>query len=207
MVKFWKIWRKKIPSLKFNRGLKIAAGVILIGLFLYLSRSLIFAAWVNFRPIFRLSLIRELEKQGGKSVIESLIEKSLVYQEASRKKVKITDQVIDQEIVKIETLIKAQGLNLDDFLSFRGQKRNDLIEQIRFQKTVENLLSDRILVSEEEIKQFFEKNKNFYEKGTTLEKVKNQIRDQLFQTKLVEEYQKWIKELKTKAKIFYFVKY
>ena len=183
---------------------------ILIALFaaaLYLSKSLIFAAWVNTRPIFRWSLVRELEKQGGQSVINSLVEKSLIFQEAAKSKVRITDEDINNELKRIEELVKSQGLSLEEALSFRGQNKNDLREQIRLQKIVEKLLSSKISISDEEIKNFFQENKSLFEKDATLEKVKDQVKGQLFQVKLNEEYRKWIEELKAKAKIFYFVKY
>lgn len=197
----------KIPSFKFNRKLKFILGTVLVLAFLYLIRSLIFAAWVNTRPIFRWSLVRELEKQGGQSVINNLIEKSLIFQEAARSKIRITDEDLNNELKKVEDLVKAQGLSLEEALAFRGQNKNDLREQIKLQKIVESLLSARISVSDEEIKNFFQENKSLFEKGATLEKVKDQVRDQLLQVKLNEEYRKWIDELKAKAKIFYFVKY
>lgn len=190
MQKFYEAWR--------NRKLKFILGTVLALTFLYLIRSLIFAAWVNTRPIFRWSLVRELEKQGGQSVINNLIEKSLIFQEAARNKVRITDEDLNNELKKVEDLVKAQGLSLEEALAFRGQNKNDLKEQIKLQKIVERLLSDKISISDEEINEFFEKNKSLD---------KDQARDQLLQVKLNEEYKKWIEELKSKAKIFYFVKY
>ena len=44
------------------------------------------AAYVNGRLISRLSVVRELEKQGGKKTLDALIIKSLIAQEAKKVK-------------------------------------------------------------------------------------------------------------------------
>lgn len=181
-----KFYKKLLILKKDKRVLKIAILFIIIAT-LYLGRSLMFAAWVGNRPISRLSLIKELERQGGKSVLDALIEKSLIKQESIKANVKISDDAINLEIVNIEELVKKQGISLEDALALRGQTKKDLIEQIKVQKTVEQILKDRIVVSDEELKA-----------GN---------KDEIIQSKLQGEYSKWISDLKEKAKILYFVKY
>jgi H2-forming N5,N10-methylenetetrahydromethanopterin dehydrogenase-like enzyme len=198
---------KKITKIKIPRYVRPTVIVILIILFLYLCRSLFFAAWVNGRPVSRLSLIKQLEKQGGKTVLDNLIEQALINDEARKNKIKIKTESVDAELKRIEDLVKAQGISLEEALSFRSQTKADLIEQIKTQKIIEEILGRKISVSEEEIRAFFEKNKTLYEKGSNLETLKEQIKTQIFQQKLSEEYQKWIEELKVKAKIFYFLKF
>ena len=139
--------------------------------------------------------------------MENLVEQSLIFQEAKKKKIVITEEAINQELVRVEELVKAQGLSLEDALAFRGQSKEDLKQQIRFQKTVESLLAGRVSISDNEIKEFFEKNKTIYGKGATLDKVKDQVKNQLLQTKLAEEYKKWTEDLKAKARIIYFLKF
>ncbi|PIZ50124.1 hypothetical protein COY29_00400, partial [Candidatus Woesebacteria bacterium CG_4_10_14_0_2_um_filter_39_14] len=65
--------KKKISKLLSKKVLLRVFLPIAVILALYLLRSLIFAAWVNGRPVSRLSLTRALEKQGGKQVLEGLI--------------------------------------------------------------------------------------------------------------------------------------
>lgn len=187
MKKFLRKSLKAAKNLaKDKRVLKIAVLFIIIAS-LYLGRSLFFAAWVGNRPILRLSLVKELEKQGGKSVLDALIEKSLINQAAAKANVNISNDAINLEILNIEELVKKQGISLDAALASRGQTKKDLIEQIKLQKTVEQILKDKIVLSDEELK------------------VEN--KDEIIQSKLQTEYAKWITELKEKAKIFYFVKY
>lgn len=194
---FGKVFTKKVV-----KSVLLPLAVIAI---LYLSRSLIFAAWVNGRPIFRLSLVKELERQGGKQVLDSLIDKSLIYREAKLNKIKIEKKELDSEIKKIEDLVSAQGLTLDDALKFNNQTRQNLVEQIKTQKLVEKLLSSKITISEAELKDYFTKNKSLFGQNPVFDKVKDQVYDQLFKQKLSEIYSSWIADLKAKAKILYFV--
>ncbi len=76
----------KKAALKFSRNhIFILAGVIIAAALLYYFRSAFVAATVNGQPISRLSLVRELEKQGGKQAMDSLITKTLIDQEAKKK--------------------------------------------------------------------------------------------------------------------------
>ncbi|MDP2649693.1 MAG: hypothetical protein Q8P10_02510 [bacterium] len=185
------------------KKLKRVGVFLLIFLAIYFGRSLIFAAWVGNKPVFRFSLIKELEKQGGKSVLDSLIEKSLISQEASKAKVVISDDIVNLELSNIEGIVKQQGLTLDEALSARGQTRKDLFSQVKLQKTIEQILKDKIVVTDEEIKEYYDTNKM----KEVFETVKDGIKDTLIQNKLQSEYSKWITGLKEQAKIFYFVKY
>jgi CRISPR/Cas system type I-B associated protein Csh2 (Cas7 group RAMP superfamily) len=98
-------------------------------------------------------------------------------------------------------------MSLDEALSLQNQSKNDLVEQIKIQKTVEKILADKIVVTDEEVKDYFQKNKDLFEKGATLEEVSSEIKNQLAQSKLSSEYQAWISDLKAKASINYFVNF
>jgi len=197
-----KKFSKKVLTKKILLNVFLPLFIILV---LYLSRSLIFAAWVNGRPVYRYSLTRELEKQGGQQVLDSLIEKSLITSEAVKNKITVEQSEIDSEIAKIEELISAQGLSLDEALNFRNQTRKDLVDQIKIQKLVEKLLFSKIIITDEELKEYFNSNKSLFGTNPVFDKVKDQVSQQLFQQKLSEEYGSWIADLKTKAKILYFI--
>jgi len=197
--------KKKISKLLSKKVLLRVFLPIAVILALYLLRSLIFAAWVNGRPVSRLSLTRALEKQGGKQVLEGLIEKALINSEAAKNKIKVEQSEIDSEIRKIEEMVAGQGLSLDEALKFRNQTRKDLIDQIKIQKIVEKLLASKIVITDVDLKDYFTKNKSLFGTNPIFDKVKDQVKNQLFQQKLSEQYSAWITDLKTKAKILYFV--
>ena len=208
-MKFLKTWinSKKLNSLRYNRNFLIVFLGLLLIIALFLAKSLLFAAFVNGRPISRISLIKQLETQGGSKVLANLIEKSLIFQEAGKQGVKIDKEVIDAEFTRIEGLLKEQNLTLEKALEMQGETKATLTEQIRLQKTIEAILGNKIIITDEEIQKYFEENKSLYPANTKFEDVKQSIREQLLQNKLSEEYAKWIEELRKNAKILYFVKY
>src|SRR4030042_6567735 len=56
----------------------------------YRYKSLVVAATVNGAPIYRLSLIKQLEPQGGKTILDGIIEKTLIEQEAAKANISVT---------------------------------------------------------------------------------------------------------------------
>ncbi|MCX6706232.1 MAG: hypothetical protein NTV24_03990, partial [Candidatus Woesebacteria bacterium] len=113
---------------------------------------------------------------------------------------------IDTEIKNIEQTVSGQGISLDEALNLRGMTRKDLTDQIKTQKTVEKILSSKIVITDQELKDYFNANKTLFGQNPVFDKVKDQVNTQLFQQKLSEQYTTWITDLKTKAKILYFVK-
>ena len=193
-------------SLKDKKFLIILA-ILGLAIILFLLRSVFVAALVNGTPISRLEAVRQLEKEGGKDVLDTLIEKTLIFQEAKRLGVNVSQESIDSQISSIEGILKEQNVTLEDALAQRGQTKEELVEQIRIQKTVEAILGQKINITDEELENYFEENKELLEKDAKLEDVKEDLRNQIFQQKLNEEYQTWIADLKAKAKIYYFVNY
>ena len=194
--------RKLISLKKSKKFLNILIFLLVISL-LYTGRSLIFAAWVGNRPIFRYTLIKELEKQGGKQVLDALMERSIIQQEGSKANIKVSADDINKEMARIEEVVKKQGTTLDSALSLSGMTKKDLINQIRLQITKERILKSKINVSDEEIKSYYDTNKI----QESFETVKENIKNEIINLKTQEEYAKWIEEIKAKAKIFYFIKY
>lgn len=180
--------------------------LIILGL-LYYFKGLFVVAIVNGEPISRLSEIRELEKQNGKQVLESLVTKTLILQEAKKQNATISQTEIDQAIKKIEKDIEGQGQTLDQALTVRGMTRADLIEQIKIQKLIEKTLGKDIKVTDNEVDDYIAKNKITAPEGIKPEETKARVKEQLLQQKLSESFQTWIENLKKNAKINYFLNY
>ena len=202
--KLKKQFLSNINSFDKKKAILTAAvlGVAALG---YLGRGLFVVALVNGTPISRLAVVRELEKQGGSETLDNLVVKSLIFQEARKKGVTVSQQELDQELSRINDIVSKQGMTLDEALALQNQSKNDLIEQIKLQKTVERILADKIAVTEEEVNDYFDKNKELFDDGAKLEDVSGEIRNQLAQTKLSSAYQSWITDLKASASINYFV--
>ena len=193
--------------IKLNRKITVfSLGLLLLLLTLYTFKGQFVVALVNGRPIFRTTLISELEKQAGAKVLDSLITKSLVFEEAGKQKVSVSNDEVNQEIKKLEDNFNKQGQSLDQLLSAQGMTRKDLEEQIRLQKIVEKILVKEVTVTDGEIKDYFDKNKTSLYKTSKFEDVREEIKKQLEQEKLSEKIQTWLSSLRESAKINYFLK-
>lgn len=179
--------------------------ILIVGAFLL--RGLFFVAFVNGEPITRLAVISELEKQGGKQALSSLINQTLILQEARKKKVTASQSEIDASLKKIEDSLKAQGQNLDTALAVQGMSRQDLMMQLKLRILVEKLLADKVKVTSAEVADYIAKNKESLPTDQTADQLNKSVEEQLKQQKLGTESQTWLQELNKNAKINYIVNY
>jgi parvulin-like peptidyl-prolyl isomerase len=199
---------RKAPALRFKKSYVILglAALLLISL-LYAARGLFVAATVNGKPISRIAVVQELERQSGKQTLDSVITKTLVQQEAEKKNITITDKQIDEEIKKIEDNLKQQGQELDQVLSLQGMTRESLREDVEIRKTIELLLGDKAKVSEKEVDDYIASNSANFPAETDPKQLKDSVTQQLQQQKLSEELQTWLAQIRQNAKINYIVNY
>lgn len=177
---------------------------LLILALVYLLKDEVIVASVNGRPVTRYALIRNLEQQSASTALENMTLKMLVEQELKKANVVVTAEEMDAELSKIEEQLAAQGQNLDDLLEAQGLTRAQVKEQLSLSKGLEKLLADKITVSDDEVKTYFEANKDAMGTNVKLEEVSENIKSQLKQQKLTSEQQKWFAEIKKTAKINYF---
>ena len=107
----------------------------------------------------------------------------------------------------MEEALAKQGQNMDQLLVAQEMTRQDLAEQVRLQKIVEKLLGGEIEVTDQEVKDYFEKNKTSMPKDAKLDDFQEEIKGNLRQQKLGEKIQSWMKTLQENAKINYFLKF
>jgi parvulin-like peptidyl-prolyl isomerase len=181
--------------------------MVLVAAGLYFKNQFIVAT-VNGKPISRLALIKELEKQGGKKVLDDLITETLIQGEAVKQNATVSNDEVNQEIVKIEEQLKQQNRNLDDVLKTQGMDRATLITQIKTQKLVEKLALKSIpAVTDKDIDDYIAANKDSFPKEATTEEIRSQVKSQLEQQKKSEAAQTWLTSLREKAKISYFLNF
>ncbi len=194
-------------SIKISKKLIIIISIIIVlGILAWFSKGLFVAALVDGRPISRLTIIQKLEKEAGKNLLESLIIEKLIQNEAEIKKITVSDEEVDAEIKKIETQITSQGDTMDSALAAQNMTIDDLKKQLVTQKELEKLLSDKIVISDEELAKYITDNQIPVTEGqeaTINEQIKNELRNQ----KLNSEATTFITSLKAKAKIQYWVNY
>ncbi len=195
---------KKIINIKV--AIMIAALIIVLAV-LYSARGLFVAATVNGSPIGRMSVVSQLEKASGQKLLDTLITKKLIAQEVAKEGKKVTEEEIAAEIKKLEDQIAAAGSGaLEDLLAQQGMTMTDLRDQIIVQKQLEQLLGEKIAVTDEEVTEYITKNKLAIP-AEQMEAARTEIGDQMKQQKMSTEGQKLVAELRAKASISYFVHY
>jgi lambda repressor-like predicted transcriptional regulator len=195
------------PKTKNYKTIAIIVGVGIILVALLFAKSWFIAATVNGSPITRLSLIRELEKQGGKQTLERIIDQKLIEAELNKKGISVSQEEVNGEIKSIEAQITSQGSTLPQALAMQGLTEEKLREQITIQKKIEKLLADKIVVTDEEIEAYMKDSETPLPKDIKLEDFKKEVSVQIKQQKLQQEAKKWISDLTTNAKIRYYVNY
>jgi parvulin-like peptidyl-prolyl isomerase len=188
---------------------KILLGLIVVILIVtaFFLKGLFVAALVNGEPITRIAIISELEKQGGKQALSALVNQTLILQEARKKNIQVSQAEIDTATKQIEDSLKSQGQSLDTALAAQGMTKQDLIAQLKLRNLVEKLLADKIKVTDKEIADYIEKNKDTLPTNLTGDEIKKSVGEQLKQQKLASASQTWLEELNKNSKINYFVSY
>ncbi|KKQ23351.1 MAG: Foldase protein PrsA [Candidatus Roizmanbacteria bacterium GW2011_GWC2_37_13] len=205
--------KKKTLKPRFSfpkRYLLFVLVILAIGGVVYFGFRLFFAASVNGRLISRFSVIKSLEKQGGKTTLDTIILKTLINQEAKKRKVDVTEKELDAELVKIESNVTSQGTTLEALLLQQGMTKKDLANEIKLQLLVTKMVSDKVSVTEKEIDEYLasqnEQSSSDLDQSTP-EITRDQAKEAIKQQKTQEEIQNLVADLKAKAKINYFIKY
>lgn len=181
--------------------------VIILAVLAFSFKGLFVAALVNGEPITRVAVLSELEKQGGKQALVSLVNQALILQEARKKNAQVSQAEIDGAVKQIEDSLKTQGQNLDTALAIQGMTKQDFQMQLKLRNLVEKLLADKIAVTDKEIAEYIEKNKDTFPTNLKEPEIKKSVEQQLKQQKLASSSQAWLQELNKNAKINYFVNY
>lgn len=177
---------------------------------IYFVGKVFFAASVNGRLISRFSVIKSLEKQGGKTTLDTIILKALIDQEAKKRKMDVTEKELDAELLKIESNVTSQGTTLEALLLQQGMTKKDLANEIKLQLLVTKMVSEKVLVTEKEIDDYLtgQKEQSASDLVQSVPEVtRDQAKEAVKQQKLQTEIQTFVADLKAKAKINYFIKY
>ena len=195
------------PKLLKRSSTKILIVALVVFGLLYYFKGLFIVAIVNGQPISRISILQETEKQAGKQTLSSFITKTLIFQEAKKEKVSVEKKEIDGEVKKLEDNVAKQGQNLDVLLQSQGMTRSDLTEQIRLQKIIEKMIGKNITITDKEIDEFMQKNKDSLPQNESSQNTRESVKQQLRQQKMSDKFKSFLNDLQKKAKIYYFVNY
>ena len=181
----------------------LIALAVLVGVAGYAYAKYWNVATANGVNISRIEFYKTLESQGGKQVLDQLVQEALIESEAAKKGIKVDQKIVDEEIAKIETKIKAQGMTLDDALKAQGMTREELNNQVKLQKMVSLLATPKTEITQAEIDKFLADNKAQLPKTATKEELQKLAKDQLISQATSQAISTWLTNIKKDAKIIY----
>lgn len=135
-----------------------------------------------------------------KATLDSIIDRELLMQQASKEDIKISDDRLEEELSKI----KESGTeDIDTLLEQYDMTEDDFKEQLRFDLTLDqykDTLGD-LEVTEEELEDYYDQVKEKQEDVPPLEEIKPQFKQEAQEKKVMDTLQDEMDELKEEADI------
>ncbi|MEH7383565.1 peptidylprolyl isomerase [Bacillus sp. JJ1533] len=140
-------------------GSILCIALIVISGFTFLKKDVV--ASVNGVEIERDELHTSLEKFYGSQVLDTLITNKIIEQEAEKEKITVSDKEIDEEM---QVLIDSYGGEdvFTNAIEASGVTRTEVEEDIKQFIQTKKLLEPRIDITDEELKTYFEENKDTF---------------------------------------------
>ena len=199
---------KVMPMLKtkFTKNLII---VLLVGTAAFFLakryKSHFIVATVNYQPISRFQLNKVLSERYGQTVLDELITQTLIKDLLKENNIEVTESDIEEEITKLKTQLGGDEV-FEATLAQYGLTLDKLKERLLLtlgqQKLASSLFSPE--VTSEEAKEYFTQNAAAFE-GKTLLEVEEEIKINLLDQKLQQEFNTWFTEQKEEASIRSFI--
>lgn len=116
-------------------------------------------AKVNGDVISKDEFYQEMVKAGGKQLLERLIDQKLIQQAADEKGVKVTDKQVNEKLDEMKEQFGGEAA-FQMYLAQFGMTEDLIKQDVRNQLLIEGILGPEIEISEEEMKAYFEENKD-----------------------------------------------
>ncbi|WP_423407883.1 peptidylprolyl isomerase [Heyndrickxia sp. MSNUG] len=144
------------------------------------------AASVNGEKISKEELYQKMTHLYGKDTLESLITNKLIELESEKQKVKVTGTEIDEELTKLQN-----SYGGEDAFASALQQNNVSIDQVRddieHYLLAEKMIEPSIKITEEEMKTYFEKNKDSFDQKEQVKASHILVKDEAAAKKVKEE--------------------
>jgi foldase protein PrsA len=110
--------------------------------------------------ISRQEWLNEMENRYGQVVLKDLIDQKVIEQLANKYKIKVTDEAVEHELRLIQTMYGSSD-------QIKGSDEEKWKEQIRYSLLLEELLTKDAIVTEEEMKDYYNDNKSLFNVPTS----------------------------------------
>lgn len=127
-------------------------------------------AMVNGVPVLKDELFEIMYAQGGSDALEQLIARKLIAQEAENVGIEVTEEEMDAEIESIiGESFEGSREEFLEVLEIYGISEESFREDARLNLLVRKLAMTRIELSDDELRGFFDENKNLFEQAEEIE--------------------------------------
>jgi foldase protein PrsA len=166
-----------------------AALVVLLGLTLVLT--LVFskkdtAARINGEEISKEELYSKLTDLYGKDTLDSLVTNKMIKMEAKKEKVKVTGNEIDEALTRLQGSYGGEEA-FTSALEQNNVSMGKIREDIEFYLLAEKLIEPDISITDEEMKTYFEENKDSFDEREQVKASHILVEDEAIAKKVKEE--------------------
>jgi foldase protein PrsA len=166
-----------------------AAVVVLLGLTLFLTMAFSkkdTAASINGEEISSEELYSKLTDLYGKDTLDSLVTNKMIEMEAKKEKVKVTGNEIDEELTKLQESYGGEEA-FTSALEQNNVSMDKIREDIEFYLLAEKLIEPDISITDEEMKTYFEENKDSFDEKEQVKASHILVEDEATAKKVKEE--------------------
>jgi len=183
-------------------NIKIIAAVVVTAAVLFFVGKSFVVATANNSPVFIWDFYNEMKTESGEKVLESLLTRKVIRQEARKTGVSVQPSEVEKEYNRVAESADAQGQDLEALLTTQGLDIQSFKDQLELQLLIRKMLADKVTVTDEEIDSKISENADQYKgEDTTTEKFREDIRYQLETEKLNNEVQPWIDKIMEDASV------
>ncbi|MFZ5967918.1 MAG: foldase protein PrsA [Bacillota bacterium] len=152
-------------KLRKRRGYQILFVVLLVVVITAVSgcqnQNKEIVATVGDKNITKDELYQRLVKQNGAQVLDALITEKIIELEAQKQNIKVTEADLEKEIQEIKDYYGGED-TFNQALASAGYSIEDVKKDMKINVEIEKLLEPSITITEDEMKQYFDDNKETF---------------------------------------------
>ncbi len=157
-------------------------------------------ATVNGSKITRAEYDKAVAQGDGGDILDNLISKRLVENDAAKKHITATPDEIDAKIKDTKAQLGSEA-QWQQALAAQHLTELEARDLFRLDILLDKLTADKAQVTQADIQQFYDQNKDTQFQGKTLDQVQDQIKQQLTSDKQQQARSDYLTSLKNSAKI------